>query len=242
MKRKMMFTFVLAFMPAALVAQASGQVAAQANASADASLKAPRGWTAEGSAKLEAMYNDAKGKDLPREPIARRVAEGSAKGASETTILASAAKVKANMESTHEAMVDAGRKNPTHEETARGATAMEHGVTRGQIEALARRTPSDRSLVVAFDVLTRLTARGVPVEKALAQVQAKLDARATDASLIALAAQGGAAGGVGGSMSGRATGDMKSGVSTTTAGSATGTAKGVTAGVTGAVTGVVKRP
>lgn len=240
---------VLALAPAVAAAQASGQAQASAaagtqvqagKASANAraegraqvSFDAPRGWTAEGAAKLSAMYADAREKDVPPEPIARRVAEGSAKGASETTILASAGKVKARLEASHQAMVQAGREHPSPEETERGAGLLERGVTEVQLEAMARKAPSDRSLVVAFDVLGRLAARGVPVTKALAQVQGKLEARASDGAILALAGTSttSASAGAAGSMAGTA--------STTAA----GTTKGLTAGVAGTVTGVVKKP
>lgn len=250
MRQATSLTLLLVLAPAAALAQGSGaaqsstsatartpSVTASANTAAAARFHAPKGWTADGSAKLEAMYASAQREDLPREPIAKRVHEGYAKGASESTILASAGKVKANLEASHEAMVAAGRK-PSDQETERGATAMEHGVTRAQIETMARRAPSDRSLVVAFDVLGKLAARGVPVTHAMTQVQAKLDARASDASLISLVAKGGSQM----SMAVPPAGSPASTVGVTAAGTATGATKGVTAGVAGAVTGVVKRP
>lgn len=253
-----MYGLLLALAPIALGAQASGQASGRATGSvttpkasastsadvnAQAQFKAPKGWSAEGTARLEAMYAEAREKDVPREPIAHRVAEGSAKGASETTILESASEVKARLEASHEAMVAAGRK-PTPKETERGATAMEHGVTKAQIEAMARHTPSDRSLVVAFDVLSRLAARGVPVTKALAQVQGKLDARASDAAIVALVPKAGVGAGASanGSMGvGPVVGAAASGAATAAAG-AGAPGKGVAGAVTGAVTGVVKKP
>lgn len=241
--KTMTLSLVLLLGPAALGAQAGGQAQStgststkargpvasmNATANANAEFRAPRGFSAEGAAKLEAMYAEAHEHQVPREPMAHRVAEGRAKGASEAAILASVGKVKANMESTHEAMVAAGREHPSDAETERGASAMERGVTRVQLETLVKHTPSDRSLVVAFDVLTKLAARGVPVTQALAQVQAKIDGRASDAAITSLVTVG----------RGSATG--------TAAGSAAtapkGAAVGVTGTVTGAVGGVTKRP
>lgn len=256
MKRIRMLTMALALAPAVAFAQAqkpakapastaatsqprgtSAAAQAKASANAEASFNTPKGWSADGAAKLEATYAAAKSRDLPREPIAHRVAEGSAKGASQTTILASAGKMESNMEATQDAMVAAGRPHPSPEECERGAMLMERGVTKAQIETMTKRTPSDRSLVVAFDVLGRLAARGVPVTQALTQVQAKLDARASDQAIISLAGKGGPpmANGTPGTANGI-------GVATSAAGSVTGTTKGATAGVAGAVTGVVKRP
>jgi hypothetical protein len=183
------FSLALAFVPMVLYGQSSGRSQAQAQASATAnarvSLEPPREFSAEGRAKLEAMYKEAREKDLPPEPVARRVAEGRAKGATEAQILVSAEKVKGNLEATHSAMVRAGRK-PTPSETETGAAAIEQGVTEAQLEAMAKKTPSDRSLTVAFDVLSELTAKGMPVGNALTQVQAKLDARAPDSAIQSL--------------------------------------------------------
>lgn len=265
-------TMVLALTPLAVSAQVSGsatgtatgraavpsgQVQAQATAKADVGFTVPANWSAEGKAKLEAMMRAAEREQLPREPMERRVAEGQAKGASEAAILAEVGRVKANLEAAHEVMVAAGRKSPSPEETERGARAMERGVARGQLELLVKHTPNDRSLVVAFDVLTRLTERGVPVNKALAQIQAKLDARASDAAILSLAGtangavaagNSGRGGSVAGNAAGSATATATGGAAAsgsaaaTAAGTATGVTKGVTAGVTGTVTGVTKRP
>lgn len=252
-------TIVTLMVPAMLGAQVSGQAqatsrttvkapsaTAEARTSASGTLRVPKRFSAEGKAKLEAMYAEAKEHEVPREPMARRVAEGEAKGASETAILASAGKVKVNMEETHEAMVKGGRAHPSAAESERGAMLMEHGVTSVQIEAMAKNTPSDRSLVVAFDVLGRLAARGVPVTKAIAQVQARLDARASDAALIAMAGKTmtGAAMGVGANATttGNANANAAAGVTATVNGATNAATKGATAGVTGAVTGAVKKP
>jgi hypothetical protein len=253
MKRTTVLTLVLALSPAALCGQASGAAqatgtsktttrpasvssSAKANASTQVQLTAPKGWSAEGSAKLEAMYAGAKEKNLPPEPIARRVAEGSAKGSDEATILASAGTVKSNMEASQEAMVAAGHKNPTGEEAERGAMVMEHGVTQAQLEAVVRHSDKARSLVVAFDVLSRLAARGVPVTQAIAQVESKLDANSSDQAIISLAARGS------GNAAAGTTGAGSAGTSASAAGAVTGATKGVTAGITGTVTGVVKKP
>jgi hypothetical protein len=119
--------------------------------------------------------------------MARRVAEGEAKGASETAILVSVNAVHAKLETTQRALVRAGRE-PKPEEIEHGAGALERGVTEAQLSAMAASTPMDRSLGVAFDVLTQLSAGGIPVTNALAQIQAKLDARAPDSALLSLTA------------------------------------------------------
>ena len=100
-------------------------------------------------------------------------------------ILTSATKVEENLEVSHQALMRAGRRT-SPKETEMAENAMERGVTSEQLEKMAKSTPSDRSLVVAFDVLSKLAARGVPVTQALADVQEKIDARAPDASITSL--------------------------------------------------------
>jgi hypothetical protein len=227
-------SFMMVLIPAALCAQVSGQAQAssqaqagsqaqasgQAQVGASAEFKAPSGFSAEGSAKLDAMYAEAREHHVPRQPIAHRVEEGRAKGASEAVIIASAAKVKANLEATQDAMVSAGRAHPSDEECERGASAMERGVTKAQIRAIAKSTQGDRSLVVAFDVLAKLTLNGVPVEQAVAQVQAKVSAGASDASLTSLVTAAAASNGANAAASGNATAAAKpvGGTLTTSAG------------------------
>jgi hypothetical protein len=192
-------SLIALLVPAALCAQVSGQAgsattaktggvsaASTTQASASGEFKAPSSFSAEGAAKLDAMYAEAKEHHVPREPMARRVAEGHAKAASEETIIASAGKVKVREEATQEAMVAGGRKKPSDEEIDRGASAMERGVTKAQIQAIAKSSQGDRSLVVAFDVLAKLAARGVPVGQAVAQVQSNITSGASDAALSAL--------------------------------------------------------
>lgn len=252
---------VAVLLPASLSAQAavtaSGQGAASARTSTagraatttsslttsgHADVRIPAEYSAEGRARIEAVYARAEAQDVPREPVERRVAEGRAKGAAEATVVAAAERVMANLEASQSAMLAAGRKRPAPAEMERAAHAMDRGVTAVQIEAMARKAPSERSLVVAFDVLTQLTAQGTPVATALAQVEGKLESRATDASLTSLISIGGGSrtsgadrpgtGAIAGSGGAAATG----GASVTGAAGAAG-ALGATGGVAGGVTG-----
>jgi hypothetical protein len=233
----------LLMIPAVLSAQVSGQasgstvaktngasVASTASAQATGDFRAPSGFSAEGAAKLNAMYAEAQAHQVPREPMAQRVAEGQAKDASEATIIASAGKVKTHMETAQSAMVSAGRTHPSSAETARAGAAMERGVTKAQIQAIAKSSNSDRSLVVAFDVLASLTARGVPAGQAVAQVQANITSGASDASLAALVNVSGGGNASGSSAAASGTGQT-----------ATPT-KPLTGGVTTTVGTVLKKP
>lgn len=194
--RRTLLGIMLVATPALVSAQAGGRggdstsgttVGARGSAKAEVSFEAPTRFSAEGKAKLKAMYEEARSKRLPPEPMARRVAEGEAKGASETAILVSVTQVQAKLETAHRTLVRAGRE-PRPEEVEHGAGALERGVSEKQLSDMAESTPKDRSLGVAFDVLTQLSAGGMPVANALAQIQAKLDARAPDSALLSLTA------------------------------------------------------
>lgn len=220
--------------------QASAE--ARLHANANAAFNAPERFSDQGRAKLEGMYAEARARGLSEAAIAARVSEGEAKGASEAQILVAASRVKTDMEVTQEAMLAAGRAKPSEDECARGAMLMARGVSSAQIETMARRTPSNRSLVVAFDVVSQLAAQGAPVTQALARVQAKLDRRASDATLLKLAGGGASVGiGAGAAMGG---GGAAAGVGATAQGAANAAARGtgVAGTVTGTVTGVVKKP
>lgn len=185
-----MIAAALLLMPVAAYAQATGGARAGASASAEAqtSARVPSGFSASGRAQLEATYARAREQHVPEAAISSRVAEGEAKHASERATLASAAKVEGNMESARGAMVGAGR-HPSDAEVQAGAYAMERGMTKAQIGAMAKRTPPDRSLTVAFDAVTQLNENGVRLTSALTAVQAKLDAHASDAAITSLVTQ-----------------------------------------------------
>ncbi len=183
-------------LPAALLAQqaATGQdstatrsrttVEAKSQGSINAAI--PGSLSADGRADLEVVLQKAREHALPVQAIQNRVAEGLAKGASEAQIILAASALEARLEASQRAMVRAGREQPTADEVQGGAGAMERGATEAQIRVLVEHTPSDRSLVVAFDVLSALAADGRPVGQALAQIQGKLDSRANDAAIISL--------------------------------------------------------
>ncbi len=84
------------------------------------------------------------------------------------------------------ALVSAGRATPTSDEVSRAAIAIEKGFTMAQIEAIAKAAPADRSLVVSFNVVAKLTEHGVTAADAASKVQAKLQAKDPDTAIEAL--------------------------------------------------------
>ncbi|HEX8725168.1 MAG TPA: hypothetical protein VF737_07275 [Gemmatimonadaceae bacterium] len=204
--KRVSIAVALLLVPAALLAQGRGtgsvQASAHANAQADAHANAhaamktdaqatvPSNFSAGARGKLEATYAMARQHNLPEAAIQHRVAEGQAKGASEAAIVAAAGKVEANMQAAQEAMVKAGHQHPTDAEIESAAGAMDRGASAAQIGTVASHAQNGRSLDVAFDVLTKLSESGMPVTTALAQVQAKLDANASNASIASLVSKG----------------------------------------------------
>ncbi len=72
-----------------------------------------------------------------------------------------------------------------------GAEAMRQGVDGAAVRALAKTAPSGRSLAVPLFVVGSLVERGLPADQALAQVQERMQARASDADLERMARERG---------------------------------------------------
>ena len=282
--RKITLAASLFVAPAIAHAQASVQAQSQTNVSTSASAAAAkRAAAAQGSAttssstslsangehqlgataqsRIDADLHVARERKLPEEPIRQRVAEGQAKGASDAQIVAASGRTLVDLQGSFDAMVRGGHASPGDAEVSRGASLLARGYTSVQIEGIARKAPSDRSLVVAFDALTSLQARGVTTTNAVAQLEGQLAARATDAQLLGLATSVGATAGSngarsGGNATGSASGTATAGVAGSTAAGAGAAATGAlgaaasgatsgaraTGGVTGAVSGVLGKP
>lgn len=246
---------------------ASTQGSTTASSSTAASSQSGHRLSADAQSQIEANLRVARERRLPEQPIRRRVAEGEAKGASEAQIVAASRRTLIDLQTSHDAIVRAGRTSPSDEEVSRGAQLMARGYTSAQIEAVAAKASADRSLVVAFDVLTSLQAQGKSTANAVTQVEAQLASHASDAQLRGIAvdvnsssALNGAVnlGRSGGSASGSTNGSAAGSASTTSGGSpaagagsvagsaaagagaaASGALTGAHGGVTGAVNGTV---
>lgn len=84
--------------------------------------------------------------------------------------------------------IEAGRGRPAGgDEIDAGAEAMRQGVDGAAVSALAKTAPSGRSLAVPLFVVGSLVERGLPADQALARVQERLVARASDGDLERMA-------------------------------------------------------
>ena len=178
-----LITVVLTAMPALLAAQATGS----ANGEVQGKINVPSTYSADSHTKIEAAFSAAHAKNLPDQILRERLTEAQAANAAEADVVTSIQKLESQLEETQQALVQSGRQNPTADEITAAATSMGRGVTGAQIAALAKQAPADRSLVVSFNTLNKLAARGQPIDQALAAVQAKLEAKANDDAIATLA-------------------------------------------------------
>jgi hypothetical protein len=246
--KKLALAATLALAPTALFAQASAQAESKTTVSANSPAQAgsERKLSAQAQSSVDGNIRVARERKLPEEPIRQRVAEGQAKGASDAQIAAASGKMLLDLQNSFDAMVRGGRANPSPDETARGAQLIARGYTSAQLEAVTKQASSDRSLVVAFETLTALQARGVSTANAVAQIESRLASRASDAQLREVATNANAAAGVNGALTAGGAAAAATGAAAAAgsvgAPSAPGSAAaGATAGVAGAVGGVLGR-
>ncbi len=138
-----------------------------------------------------AIIADAQGRGLPAAALAHRALELNAKGMPPADIPGAIAGVEKAMGAGKGALLAGGRAQVSDAEVEVAGAAEANGVDGATISALAQSAPSGRSLAVPLAVLTALKDRGLPADDALAQVVARLQARASDQQLAALPDQAG---------------------------------------------------
>jgi len=178
--RRTTFALMLALAPGYLAAQ--GQSTGQTQSQSAGQSQATSGFSAETRVRLEAMLRVAREHQLPTAPMTSVMAEGQAKGASEAQIIAATQRTEATLSASQQALVRAGYSQPSDVQVEQGAQLLVSGASSAQLEAVARQAPSEHRLEVALQVLTDLTARGVPVDHALAVVGANLSGSANGQS------------------------------------------------------------
>jgi hypothetical protein len=135
-------TLLISIVPSLLAAQSS------------ATEPSPtQGFSAEGRVKAEATLQTARDQGLPEQPLYAVMLEGQAKGATEAQILGAERQTLARLALAQEAIVRAGRTEPTDADVARGASLMAQGMTSAELSAVVEGIPSSQSLAVAFDAL-----------------------------------------------------------------------------------------
>ena len=170
---------------AVLLACAIGvQAAAAQTPAADPSPRLQNVLPADVAAKVEAKIADARARQLPAAALEHRAQELAAKRATPLQVEQGVDSFANNLEKGRSALMKGGRQHPTDGETEAAADALAQGVDGASVSALAKSAPSGRSLAVPLYVMSSLVARGLPSDAALAQVQAKLQAKATDQAML----------------------------------------------------------
>jgi type II secretory pathway pseudopilin PulG len=125
-------------------------LAAQSSATEPSPMQ---GFSAEGRVQAEATLQAARDRALPEQPLYAVMLEGQAKGATEAQILGAEQQALARLELAQEAIVRAGRTEPTDAETTRAAGLLAQGMTSAELSAVIQGIPSSQSLVLAFDAV-----------------------------------------------------------------------------------------
>jgi hypothetical protein len=125
-------------------------LAAQSSATGPSPMQ---GFSAAGRVQAEATLQAARDRGLPEQPLYAVMLEGQAKGATEAQILGAEQQTLARLELAQEAIVRAGRTEPTDAEVARGAGLLAQGMTSAELSAVVEGVPSSKSLVLTFDAV-----------------------------------------------------------------------------------------
>lgn len=138
---------------------------------------------ADVAAEVIQQVEAAQARALPAEAVANLALEGVAKGRSAEEVLGAVRSLMGDMTVAQDAIQAAGRV-PQVGEVEAATAAMRMGVDGSSIRELAGSQPSGRTLAVPMLVMGGLAQRGLPSDQALAQVSARLEARADDAALV----------------------------------------------------------
>jgi hypothetical protein len=185
--RSMRFVRTLAALIAATTLSSSA-LAAQTPAN-DPSARLKEVLPADVAERVLATIARARARQLPAAALEHRALKFAAKGVAPTDIEKSVADQAERMEKAKVALESRPGTKPSGDEIDAGAEAMRKGVDGAAVSALAKGTPSGRSLAVPLYVIGSLIDRGLPSDDALKAVQERLAARATDREIEKLPAQ-----------------------------------------------------
>ncbi len=138
--------------------------------------------------RVLAVIAKARSRELPAEALENRALKFAAKGVKPDAIEKSVIEQEERMERVRDTLQKARGHKPAGDEIDAGAEAVRKGVDGAKVSALAKSTPSGRSLAVPLFVIGSLVERGLPSDEALKRVQDKLTARASDRDLENMAA------------------------------------------------------
>lgn len=160
------------------------QVTAAQTPAADPSARLQAALPADVYTRVEAKIAEARARQLPAAALEHRALELAAKRATPQQVEQGVDSLATHLEKGRSALMKGGRQHPSDGETEAAADALAQGVDGASVSALAKSAPSGRSLAVPLYVMSSLVGRGLPSDAALAKVQARLQARATDQALM----------------------------------------------------------
>lgn len=179
-----MRVLAMLFMIAAVPAAASAQGASD-SAKSSAEVRASTSATIE----IQSLRREARDSQVPEQAVANVIAEGRAKGATDAQLLATGHATIQRLVAAKQAIISAGRAQPSDEEIQWGATLMAQGASSAQVQLLAAQATAGHSLTVAFSTVAALAARGESMADAMAQVGSQLSAGVSDTNLASSALQ-----------------------------------------------------
>lgn len=176
----MLFLLDTATLGSALAGQAAGAAAH------DPSARLREVLPPDVAVQVLAVIADARSHGLPATALEQRALKFAARGVPAVDIARSVAE-QAQRQTRVMTLLEAVRGSPaTSDEVEAGAEAIREGLAGHDVSALAKSTPSGRSLTIPLYVLGSLAARGLPSDQALARVSQRLAAGASDADLETL--------------------------------------------------------
>lgn len=131
---------------------------------------------------IERIAN-ARERALPAQALENRALKFAARGIAPADVERAVTEHVSRMDAARAAFLDGRAGDVTGEEIEAGAEALRQGVDGALVSELAKSAPSGRSLAVPLYVIGSLVERGLPSDEALARVQERLLARASDAEI-----------------------------------------------------------
>lgn len=133
--------------------------------------------------RVLARIAEARARELPAAALENRALKFAARGIAPADVERAIDAHATRMEAARAAFRLGREGAVSAEEIEAGAEAMRQGVDGAAVSELAKSAPSGRSLAVPLYVIGSLVERGLPSDEALARVQERLLARASDAEI-----------------------------------------------------------
>lgn len=161
---------------------------------ADPSARLREVLPADVAERVLARIAEARSRELPPQALAaleNRALKFASRGVAPADVERAIGAHAERMVSARTAIEGARPGKAAGDEIDAGAEALRQGVDGEAVRALAKTTPSGRSLAVPLFVMGSLVERGLRSDQALARVQERLTARATDRELERMAGEPG---------------------------------------------------